>query len=163
MCSNGAPKEIQFCLQLNSNFKSNLFFLRYLTYLKGSNKIGLTDRTPAFSIPRTLINQLLKRQSEDRINRQQLDRSLSQKTARKNVIKIRNGVDSDNVSTLVFQPVAVAKAGLNGKAISTPISRAVLRKGVNADIIFEPETIAIAGPGGIAHAESVLEIYEEVI
>lgn len=66
--------------------------------------------------------------------------------------------------TLVLKPVARAIAGQDGKAIATPVSRAVLQEGVNADILFEPEAVAVAGPGGIAHAESDLEIsYEDVM
>lgn len=82
----------------------------------------------------------------------------------KNTISIHNGQsqDSSETVTLILKPVARAIAGDNGKAIATPLSRAVLRYGTNVDILFEPEAVAIAGPGGIAHAESDLEIsYED--
>lgn len=66
--------------------------------------------------------------------------------------------------TLVLKPVARAIAGQDGRAIATPVSRAVLQGGTNADILFEPEAVAVAGPGGIAHAESDLEIsYEDYV
>lgn len=64
----------------------------------------------------------------------------------------------------MLKPVARAIAGQDGRAIATPVSRAVLQEGTNADILFEPEAVAVAGPGGIAHAESDLEIsYEDYV
>lgn len=74
------------------------------------------------------------------------------------------GSPVEDITTLILKPVARSIAGVEGKAISMPLSRAILRKGTNVDILFEPEAVAIAGPGGIAHAESDLEImYEDVI
>ncbi|KAL3281228.1 hypothetical protein HHI36_004442 [Cryptolaemus montrouzieri] len=69
--------------------------------------------------------------------------------------------EENATTTLILKPVARSVAGVDGKAISNPVSRAALRKGANVDILFEPDAIAIAGPGGIAHAESDLEIYYE--
>lgn len=84
----------------------------------------------------------------------------------KNTISIHNDKSQDpsETITLVLKPVARAIAGDKGKAIATPLSRAILRYGTNVDILFEPEAVAIAGPGGIAHAESDLEIsYEDTL
>lgn len=61
-----------------------------------------------------------------------------------------------NETTLVFQPKSKAEAGRNGVALSTPISHAVLFPGQKANIHFEPESVASAGPGGFAHAHSDL-------
>lgn len=79
------------------------------------------------------------------------------------VIEVKNDKSEapTATTTLILKPVAKSVAGVDGKAIANPISRAALRRGVNADILFEPEAVAIAGPGGIAHAESDLEIYYE--
>lgn len=84
---------------------------------------------------------------------------------RDKIISFRNPDHTDNdITTLILKPVARAVAGVEGKAVSTPVSKAVLRPGTNVDILFEPEAVAIAGAGGIAHAESDLEIsYEEII
>lgn len=73
-------------------------------------------------------------------------------------IRSTNSVNEADVTTLILKPQATAVAGVEGKAISNPLSRAVLKKGSNADILFEPQAVAIAGPGGIAHAQSDLEI-----
>lgn len=73
-------------------------------------------------------------------------------------IRSSNSVNEADVTTLILKPQATAVAGVEGKAISNPLSRAVLKKGSNADILFEPQAVAIAGPGGIAHAQSDLEI-----
>lgn len=84
----------------------------------------------------------------------------------KNTINIHNSdtQDSSETVTLVLKPIARAIAGDKGKAIATPLSKAILRHGINVDILFEPEAVAIAGPGGIAHAESDLEIsYEDTV
>lgn len=83
------------------------------------------------------------------------------------IISFRNndiGNLNEDITTLILKPVARSIAGVEGKAISMPLSRAILRQGTNVDILFEPEAVAIAGPGGIAHAESDLEImYEDII
>ncbi|CAG9859641.1 unnamed protein product, partial [Phyllotreta striolata] len=81
-----------------------------------------------------------------------------------NVIKFRGPESEENkdVTTLILKPVARSVAGVEGRAMATPVSKAILRKGMSVDILFEPDAIAIAGPGGIAHAESDLEIsYED--
>lgn len=78
------------------------------------------------------------------------------------VISLRNGGSGgSDTATLILKPVARAIAGQDGRAISTPVSRALLRRGTNVDILYEPESVAIAGPGGVAHAQSDLEIYYE--
>lgn len=78
-------------------------------------------------------------------------------------IRTNRHAPAKDTVTLVLKPVARAIAGQDGRAIATPVSRAVLQEGTNADILFEPEAVAVAGPGGIAHAESDLEIsYENV-
>lgn len=76
------------------------------------------------------------------------------------IIRIRNG-DSNQVTTLILKPMAKAIAAQDGKAMAVPISRALLRRGMNVDILFEPDAVAIAGPGGVAHAQSELEITYE--
>lgn len=66
--------------------------------------------------------------------------------------------DPSDTTTLILKPVARALAGEEGRAVATPVSRAVLRKGANVDILFEPDAVAIAGARGIAHAQSDLDI-----
>ncbi|RZC37932.1 uncharacterized protein BDFB_001422 [Asbolus verrucosus] len=80
------------------------------------------------------------------------------------IISFRNdNLTNGDVTTLILKPVAKAVAGIDGRAISSPLSRAILRQGTNVDILFEPEAVAIAGPGGVAHAQSDLEIsYEDL-
>lgn len=70
---------------------------------------------------------------------------------------------NDDVTTLILKPQSTAVAGVEGKAVSNPLSRAILREGTNVDILFEPAAVAIAGPGGIAHAQSDLEISYEYL
>lgn len=59
-------------------------------------------------------------------------------------------------ATLILEPISFVVAGNGGTAISNPISHAVLRKGVLANIQFRPEAVAIAGVNGKAHAQSDL-------
>lgn len=61
--------------------------------------------------------------------------------------------------TFVLKPSAKAIAGKRGTAIASPYSRAVLPEEGDVNIIYEPEAVAIAGPGGIAHAQSELDIF----
>lgn len=60
--------------------------------------------------------------------------------------------------TLILKPISKAIAGLKGTAIASPFSRAVLDEDTDVDVYYYPEAVAIAGPGGIAHAQSELEV-----
>lgn len=53
---------------------------------------------------------------------------------------------------LVLRPVAKAVAGARGVAVASPMARAVLRRGQPVSLEYEPDAVAIAGPGGRAHA-----------
>ncbi|XP_017864392.1 PREDICTED: uncharacterized protein LOC108614677 isoform X2 [Drosophila arizonae] len=61
-------------------------------------------------------------------------------------------------AALILEPHSKAVVGNGGTAISTPISRALLKKGVPTNVYFNPESVAIAGVGGKAHAAADLEI-----
>lgn len=61
-------------------------------------------------------------------------------------------------AALVLEPHSKAVVGNGGTAISTPISRALLKKGVPTNVYFNPESVAIAGVGGKAHATADLEL-----
>ncbi|CAH1369222.1 unnamed protein product, partial [Tenebrio molitor] len=60
------------------------------------------------------------------------------------IISFRNNnlAEREKITTLILKPVAKAVAGVDGQAVSTPLSRAVLRQGTNVDILFEPEAVA---------------------
>ncbi|CAB3366221.1 Hypothetical predicted protein [Cloeon dipterum] len=60
-------------------------------------------------------------------------------------------------TTLVLRPYAKAVAGAGGTAIAAPQSLAVTSNPGDV-VIFEPETIALAGPGGRAVAKATLII-----
>lgn len=66
-------------------------------------------------------------------------------------------------TTLVLKPVAKVVAGPKGIAIAAPVSRAVVRKGQDVNIHFDPEAVAVVGPGGVAdaHSELFLSYYED--
>ncbi|XP_045446642.1 uncharacterized protein LOC123654801 [Melitaea cinxia] len=73
--------------------------------------------------------------------------------------------DGDNIvdhltqePTFVFhvKPSAFSMSGKNGIAISNPITDVIVQKGVPVSIINNPQSAAIAGPGGFAYAESEL-------
>lgn len=68
--------------------------------------------------------------------------------------------NSERVTTtdLILEPSATSIAGPYGKAVATPISRALLKRGFNTNIHFRPSSVAVVGPGGIAHAEADLNI-----
>ncbi|XP_041976541.1 uncharacterized protein LOC121731248 isoform X4 [Aricia agestis] len=58
--------------------------------------------------------------------------------------------------TFHLKPSAYASNG-EGIAISNPISTVILRPGDVAKIVHDPEATAVAGPGGIAHADAVTQ------
>lgn len=59
-------------------------------------------------------------------------------------------------ATLLLQPSARAISGNGGTSVSAPVSRAVLRKNSGTRVIFRPDSVAIAGAGGTAHAQADL-------
>ncbi|XP_017060206.1 uncharacterized protein LOC108100694 isoform X4 [Drosophila ficusphila] len=61
-------------------------------------------------------------------------------------------------AALVLEPHSKAVVGNGGTAISTPISKAYLKRGVPTNVYFNPESVAIAGVGGKAHATAELEL-----
>lgn len=61
-------------------------------------------------------------------------------------------------ATLILEPHSKAVVGNGGTAISTPISKAYLKRGVSTNVYFNPESVAIAGVGGKAHAQADLEL-----
>ncbi|XP_023725647.1 uncharacterized protein LOC111874400 isoform X3 [Cryptotermes secundus] len=67
-------------------------------------------------------------------------------------------------TTLIVKPVAKAIAGANGIAIAAPLSRAVVRKGQEVKIHFDPEAVAVVGPGGFAdaHSDLLVSYYEDL-
>jgi hypothetical protein len=64
----------------------------------------------------------------------------------------------DKPTRLVLKPVAKAVAGAKGVAIASPVARAVLRRGQPVTIDFDPDSVAIAGPGGRAHSHPTLVV-----
>lgn len=67
----------------------------------------------------------------------------------------RKGVKT---AALILEPHSKAIVGNGGTAISSPISRAFLKRGVATNVYFNPESVAIAGVGGKAHAQADLEL-----
>lgn len=59
-------------------------------------------------------------------------------------------------ATLVLEPSSKAVSGNGGIAISSPVSRAILRKNMGTRVLYRPESVAVAGVGGTAHAQSDL-------
>lgn len=64
---------------------------------------------------------------------------------------------------LILKPSAFSLAQDKGTAIANPISRAIVKKGRDVDLIYKPKAFAIAGPGGmaLAHSDLILDIIEE--
>lgn len=58
-----------------------------------------------------------------------------------------------------MKPSAQASSG-KGVAIANPVSNVILSKGKTGTIIHNPSASAVVGPGGIAHAQSDLYVYE---
>lgn len=75
-----------------------------------------------------------------------------------------NASQLNKPTTLVLKPVAKAVAGPKGIAIAAPLSRAVVRKRQKVNIHFDPEAVAVVGPGGVAdaHSELLISYYEDL-
>lgn len=63
---------------------------------------------------------------------------------------------SGDEATLILEPDSKAISGNGGTSISTPISRAILRKGTAVKVLFRPQSVAITGAYGVAHAQADL-------
>jgi Domain of unknown function (DUF4774) len=63
---------------------------------------------------------------------------------------------SGDEATLILEPDSKAISGNGGTSISTPVSRAILRKGTAVKVLFRPQSVAITGAYGIAHAQADL-------
>lgn len=63
---------------------------------------------------------------------------------------------SGEQATLILEPNSRALSGNDGHSISTPISRAILRRGTAVQVLFRPQSVAITGANGIAHAQADL-------
>lgn len=59
-------------------------------------------------------------------------------------------------ATLILEPDSRAISGNGGTSISTPVSRAILRRGTAVKVLFRPQSVAITGANGIAHAQADL-------
>lgn len=62
---------------------------------------------------------------------------------------------------LILKPTANSQIG-SGTAIANPVSQVVIAKDKSGSIVHSPVASAVAGPGGIAHAQSDLYLYEYV-
>lgn len=62
-------------------------------------------------------------------------------------------------TTLILAPSGNAVAGNLGRASSETYSRAILRSNSNVRLLYKPESVAVAGIGGVAHAQSELDIW----
>lgn len=65
----------------------------------------------------------------------------------------------DSTFMLYIKPIAYAKS-IKGTAIANPVSKVIIGKNKIGTILHTPVAAAIAGPGGIAHAQSDLYLYE---
>uniref|UniRef100_A0A336LKQ6 CSON008853 protein n=1 Tax=Culicoides sonorensis TaxID=179676 RepID=A0A336LKQ6_CULSO len=63
---------------------------------------------------------------------------------------------TDDEATLILEPQSRAIAGNGGTAISAPVSRAILKRGSRTKVLFKPQSVAIAGARGKAHASADL-------
>uniref|UniRef100_A0A903XYZ4 DUF4774 domain-containing protein n=1 Tax=Anopheles gambiae TaxID=7165 RepID=A0A903XYZ4_ANOGA len=64
--------------------------------------------------------------------------------------------DNREEASLILEPSSKAISGNGGTAISTPVSHAILKQGSRAKILFRPQSVAIVGANGRAHAQADL-------
>lgn len=76
-----------------------------------------------------------------------------------NQIETLPNVDTPVTSKIILKPLAKAKAGTNGVAISSPLSTAYVKRGDYVEIEYLPEAIADVGEGGVAISRPELVIH----
>lgn len=82
---------------------------------------------------------------------------------------IYNGMDfqktplkfEDTTFMLFVKPIAYA-SNSQGAALANPISQVIIARNQTGTILHAPLATAVAGPGGVAHAQSDLYLYEFV-
>ncbi|XP_053602820.1 uncharacterized protein LOC128670840 [Plodia interpunctella] len=62
--------------------------------------------------------------------------------------------------SIFVRPRAFALSGSGGVAIANPVSNVVIAQNDIGSVVHAPSAAAVAGPGGIAHAQSDLYLYE---
>lgn len=67
----------------------------------------------------------------------------------------------DTTFMLFIKPIANA-LNTEGAALANPISHVVIARNQSGTIYHSPIASAVAGPGGVAHAQSDLYLYEFV-
>lgn len=125
----------------------------------GTNKVAphVLQEVPfniAGSTYDTIPTEVMKSQDEEHL-------SLLEKAMRSAPKGGRNEIKPSGEAkptTLILKPTAKAVAGANGVSIAAPLSRAVLRGDQELNIHFEPDAVAVVGPGGFADAHSDLLI-----
>ncbi|XP_055603859.1 uncharacterized protein LOC129752090 [Uranotaenia lowii] len=71
--------------------------------------------------------------------------------------------DNRDEASLILEPNSRAVSGNGGTAISTPVSHAILKKGSSTKILFRPQSVAIVGANGKAHAQADLIVDYELL
>lgn len=61
---------------------------------------------------------------------------------------------------LRLQPEALAVSGSGGLAVANPESHVAIRRNDSGIVVHMPKATAVVGPGGIAHAQSDLYLYD---
>lgn len=93
---------------------------------------------------------LLNEYAQEQLKNKKSD---SSETVESEVVDTTTNQENETKATkLILRPVAKAVAGPRGVAIASPIAKAVLRRGQNVEVDYDPDAVAIAGPGGRAHA-----------
>lgn len=67
----------------------------------------------------------------------------------------------DTTFMLFIKPIAFAQNS-QGAALANPISQVIIARNQSGTILHAPLATAVAGPGGVAHAQSDLYLYEFV-
>lgn len=70
--------------------------------------------------------------------------------------EFRSNAADEKIATLILEPNSRAISGNDGVSISNPLSRAILRRDTAVKLLYRPQSVAISGANGIAHAQAEL-------
>lgn len=136
--------------------------------VKGKIAMKLVDPLAAATRSRAVFRQSIKNEEPHYESNKQTNLR-PENAARPDTLKEENKKNSTIViadvtpdgkepARLILKPSAKAIAGAKGVAIAAPVARAIIKKGQKVSLEFDPDAVAIAGPGGRAHAHPTFTI-----
>lgn len=154
------------------------FVIEKFVFVPGKRiaELSTSETVPASKIAKLTTKRIQKVIKSQKLQRQRVNNDYDEETATVKVESVgMTGADQPipdysayfprsvftqegkgEEATLILEPDSKSISGNGGTSISAPVSRAILRKGTSVKVLFKPQSVAITGANGIAHASADL-------